>query len=48
MTKLLDILGTIALIVGVVLWIAIYRSGMSRWREQRPPDDDSHAAKGAE
>lgn len=47
MTNLLDILGTIVLIVGAVLWVAIYRSGMERWREKGRPDD-GHSMKDAE
>jgi len=39
MTTFLNIVGTIALIVGVVLWIAMLRAGLAQQREVKPTDD---------
>jgi len=38
MTSLLSLFGWIALIVGVVLWVAMLRSGLSRGREEERRD----------
>jgi len=40
MVAMLNVLGVIALVVGVVLWIAMLRYGLANWRgePQRPSD----------
>ncbi|MCX8035799.1 MAG: hypothetical protein N3D11_01860 [Candidatus Sumerlaeia bacterium] len=41
MTGLLDFLGTIALVVGVVLWVLMLRSGLANLRADKMRSSES-------
>ncbi len=46
MVPLLNVIGAIVFVTGVILWFALLTSGLACWRvEQRPPDEpDSRPA----
>jgi len=41
MTRILDAIGLVTLFVGTAIWVAVLRSGLSRWREaESTPRDE--------